>query len=127
MGGGGRVVDAGEFGACREPQPARHRRDAIAILEVEHGARDPGVAARGVVHVIAALDEERQPVAEPAGEFARPWPQRDDRLAGLRQPLLGDHAPAAVGGFKGVGLARREPAAALDEQREIGLREGCRV
>src|SRR5271168_2411921 len=55
----GLVVAPREFRSGRESQAARHRRDEIALFEIEHGTAEPGVAARRIVHVIAALDPER--------------------------------------------------------------------
>ena len=95
MGGRGRIVAAREFGAGRQAQAARHRRDHIAVLEIEHRPAQPGVAARRVMHVIAALDEERQAIARRRSRsFARPGPQRDDHLARRQRPVLGGRRPS---------------------------------
>ena len=60
MGGRRRVVGPGEFGAGRQAEAQRHRRHQVALLEIEHRPVEPGVALGLVMHVIAALDEERQ-------------------------------------------------------------------
>ena len=58
-------------------------------FRVEHEMVEPGPAMLGVVMpVIAALDEERQPIAQPVQHFGRPWPQRDHRLPRPASPAL---------------------------------------
>src|SRR5271163_343290 len=91
-----RVVAPREFRSGRESQAARHRRDEIALFEIEHGTAEPGVAARRIVHVIAALDAERQTKPQRTHQLAGPGPQRDDRLARRKRPLLSGHDPAGA-------------------------------
>ena len=43
---GGRVLDAREFSAGRQPEAPRHRRHDITLLIVEHGPGKAGIAPR---------------------------------------------------------------------------------
>ena len=54
-----RGVTRREFGAGGQPDALLHRCDAIADVSVENRPRQPRVAARTEVAVIAALDCER--------------------------------------------------------------------
>ena len=86
MGGGRGIVAPGELGPRRQPQAPRHRGHEIAALEVEHRAGEAGVAPGLVMHVIAALDEERQAEAEAPRELVGPRPERDHHVAGREAP-----------------------------------------
>ena len=121
MGGGRRVVGPREFGAGRQPQAARHRRDDIALLVVEHRARETGAVARGVVHVVAALDEERQLVAEPLARTRRAHgPSATTASRACAGPEAVATRQPSPSGAKRARVALGQHAAAPHEQREIG-------
>ena len=79
------------------------------------------------MHVIAALDEERQLIAELARQPVRPRPQRHHRLARLDEAGRRHHAPAGAGVLQPARVALHDLAAARQEQREIGGAERCGV
>ena len=98
MGGRRRIVGPGEFGPGGETQPLRHRRDQIALLDVEHRSAQGRVAPWFVMPVVAALDEERQLEAERPDEIVRPGPKRDHDLRRRDATLVGRNHPASPAG-----------------------------
>src|SRR5208337_5074369 len=79
------------------------------------------------MHVIAALDEERQAKPERADELVRPGAERDYRVAGREPAGVARNHPAGGRRLEAAGVALLHPAAALDEQRGIGARQPLRV
>ena len=80
------------------------------------------------MHVVAALDAEREAVAERRWrDRRRPGPERDHRVGGLQRPVGGRHRPAVADGARRARVAGDEPAAARDEQVGVGLRQRLRV
>ena len=79
------------------------------------------------MHVIAALDAERQAVAERGREVPRPRTQRDDDVRALQRAALGGDGPARAGSLQRTRVAVDEPAAALDEQIGVGAGQPFRV
>ena len=79
------------------------------------------------MHVITALDEERQAKAEAPRELVGPWPERDDDVAGGKAAGIGRDHPARARRFEAPRVAPLHPTAALDEQGCIALDEGGRI
>ena len=75
--------------------------------------------SRAIMHVIAALDEQRQTIAQFIEHFGRPGTQRDDGLlARMAAPATLVLQPPSDS-LKPIGLACNERAAEPLEQLEI--------
>src|SRR5207247_10053703 len=82
--------------ASGEPDALLHRREAISVLNVDHGPRQRRIAGAAVVAVIAALDGERQPDAERLEHIGREWAERYHPVFGIEPPLGRLEAPVRV-------------------------------
>ena len=120
-------IAIGELGAGGEPDTLVHRRERIAVLRIDHGTRQTGVAARPEVAVIAALDRKRQTNAERPQHIRRPGPERDDRLAGIDRPLASFDPPGSVGAVERPRVPFHHDAAERGKSRRVGAGDGERV
>jgi hypothetical protein len=79
------------------------------------------------MHVIAALDEERQAKSVLAGKIVRPGTERDDDVARPERTRRRRDGPARARLRETVGVALLQPAAALHEERRVAFRQPLRV
>jgi hypothetical protein len=101
-----------ELGPGGEPDAGTHRREEIAALGVEHRVVEHGGTGGTVVHVVAALDRERQVVAQRPRDGFGPWSESDDRVARRDPPFHRTHFPARL---ERRGVALHEAPAKLLE------------
>ena len=79
------------------------------------------------MHVVAALDGERQAVAELRRDDIGPGAERDHDRGRLDRTLLGHDAPSGRRRGEGPRIALRQPAAEALEERHIGRRQRVRI
>jgi len=82
-----------------------------------------GVALNSVMHVISALDRQRNVVAKRTKDVVRPGAERHDRLARRNRPVLGREAPAGSVLAEAPRISLQEVSALAYEQIGIGLRQ----
>ena len=111
----------------RQPQAARHRRQQVAAFEIEHRPAEQRAVRRGVMHVIAALDAEREAVAEaPSARSEDHGPSATTAADACSGPSAVVHGPAVARLREAQRVAGDERAAARDEQLGVGLRQRLR-
>ena len=112
-----------ELGACREADALGHGGERIAVRDVDDGPVERGIALRLEMHVIAALDAERQAHSERTVDVVGPGAQRHHHRAGRDRPFGGAHLPAAAQWSQRPRVALYEAPAALLEQAGVGLHD----
>jgi len=96
-------------------------RNEIADFRIKRRPAETFIAARFEMQVVAALDLQRDGIAERAEHLIRPGPHRHHHLAGGDRALVGGNAPAIARPFEGPRVSGHEPPALAAEQRSIGF------
>ena len=107
-----RRIAAGKFHAGGETNAAVHRRQQIAEIGIEHGMIEHGIAARRQMQMVAALDAERDGIAERTETPDRTTVPAPPRLR-ARPPRHPDrstrHPPAPCSSVRASPTRKRPP------------------
>src|SRR5450830_1802397 len=112
----GLIAALRKLDARGQPDTLSHRRQNIATLGIANGMLQLCIVQRAVVHVVAALDCQRNAIAQWLEQLGRLWAERDHRLFGTHRALFGLNLPAAVELFQRQRIALDELPAALDKE-----------
>lgn len=121
-----RSIAVCEFRARRQPDAARHRCQHITAVCIEHGMVQLRTLRGCVVHVVPALDGQRQAVAQARGEDVRPGAHGDDDVVCAQLAFLGLQQPRGVRRER-VGIGFKQAAAELLEIPCVGRDQRVRV
>ena len=120
-----RGIARGELRPGGEPDALLHRREAVAVLDIDHRTSEGSVPSRPIVPVIAALEAERQLDAERRKHIGGKRPERHHRLRGIDRPLGGLNPPAPICAVKRARIPAHHHAPECGEARgkSLGHRE----
>ena len=124
----GRRVAAGELHAGGEANAAVHRRQQIAEIGIQHGMMQHGIAARRQMQMVAALDVERDRIAERGKDQVGPRPHRHHDFARHQRAFERRQAPAVRRTCSSVRASptRKRPPL-RPEKRRIGLGQSAGI